>query len=1390
MPAHFFPVGEPAHDAERQALRYLVEGLDESFAVYGNPWIVSRGGAGVFEVDAVVVARHCIFVVEMKAYRGRVLGNDYDWHVPEPIRSPLGLNRKTAQILQSEMRRKSYDAGKPWVDFLVFLSHTNDVSLQGPVSEKHVHTRKTILGVLRGNVATTRDPHRPEVDEHAAQVLHELLTGADRSRQPRRRLREYELLSISDRSERYVEYKARHAVTRELTGLRVYSVDPLATEPEREKLLERFRWEAQVLGRVSSHPNILRAGSPVADDEGLHLALPFDLFHGVTVPTWLSRYRRALRGNESIAALVAVWEQAVAGIRYAHRQGVVHRLLRPEVVLVEDRVQAPEVRLTGFELAKQLKNQATVHVSSLGDERMRYAAPEVLANFSDAGHAADQFGLGVLLAWLLTGSAPFESTHDFLRRKGICPRLRDKNPFVAQSLDDAVQKMLSLRAVDRFPDLEHALARVRVSLGGAESGQLSLSGTGRLDPERLEGGTRLGADYEVRSKLGEGGLGTVYLARHLVSGTYRALKVARPNADAEDALRAEARVLAHLHAKGEAPGIVRAIDLRGDLVPGRFTLVMERAEGAPLSRWLLEHPEPSPAQLRSYAQDLLSALVFLETAELDERPVVHKDLKPDNLVVGERGLTVIDFSLAGTDEPAAGTSLYKDPAQLGWSRASDRYAAALCLHELYTGYHPFGGNAPAPGEAPDLDPSEFDAPGLVDFFRKALDPTPERRHPSAAAMRADFLEKLGLRGATPSPPPEAPPRDEAHVPLAATVLHSTAVAVLRRSGVVTQGQLVGLSDAQIRGISSLGHKKARQVLALRQALIEAGVEPPPTALREAPLREDLLGDPTELVSAGFSRALAKKLEAAGLLDVGRVAATTAEALKQIEGIGPSSVREVVEALSAFAERGARTEAAPGTPDALWSLATRPLTEDQREVLQALYGFDGEPRSQAQVAERTSLDPPKVSRLHGEALERLDERALGDALSALELHLDAVGGLAAMPEAVEALLRSLPTTRELIETDPEALDPLTLRTAEGLVRLLVRTHEARLRRLAGLEDHLEIIHRPTLDPKDIEAFVARARELAGSWPPADPEHVRKQLGRALPGFDPNRWNPLGLAERLLGDVRLTDAGELYQTPVEPKDAITYLLRRYRAGADGMRTLADLRQAADRAFGPFTLLPEDGVLADLVARLSLGVRVEGELLVPEGSRGERARKRADPLPDDYRQPDKSPADVAVEQLAGALDRRGWRLVVAPPERAPEVGRALAARLDATYVSFASELFAHLEPSFDAYEEASRFAAQKRLLTKQAEKVLDALLQKHGAPGARVVVGDTAVLATCEALHLVRRLYDRTHTGTRGGWALVVPGVLHKQQPWFLEAEPVFQIPGQVVPLPDLPTVAEPD
>src|SRR5436190_8425811 len=141
MPAKFIPIGEPAQDAERQALRFLVDGLPDRYTVYGNPWLVERSGV-LYELDAVVVAPHAIFVVEIKSYRGMIDGTDHDWYVPHRVPSPLKLNRRTAQVLNTQLKAESYQAGQVWTQGLVFLSAALGIGVQGPASRDLLHTRK------------------------------------------------------------------------------------------------------------------------------------------------------------------------------------------------------------------------------------------------------------------------------------------------------------------------------------------------------------------------------------------------------------------------------------------------------------------------------------------------------------------------------------------------------------------------------------------------------------------------------------------------------------------------------------------------------------------------------------------------------------------------------------------------------------------------------------------------------------------------------------------------------------------------------------------------------------------------------------------------------------------------------------------------------------------------------------------------------------------------------------------------------------------------------------------------------------------------------------------------------------------------------------------------
>ncbi|HQZ72813.1 MAG TPA: nuclease-related domain-containing protein, partial [Anaerolineae bacterium] len=71
MTARYQAVGKPAHRQEIDALKFLIRGLPESHMLYANSWLAERDGA-LYELDAVVVAPHAVFIVEIKGYTGAI----------------------------------------------------------------------------------------------------------------------------------------------------------------------------------------------------------------------------------------------------------------------------------------------------------------------------------------------------------------------------------------------------------------------------------------------------------------------------------------------------------------------------------------------------------------------------------------------------------------------------------------------------------------------------------------------------------------------------------------------------------------------------------------------------------------------------------------------------------------------------------------------------------------------------------------------------------------------------------------------------------------------------------------------------------------------------------------------------------------------------------------------------------------------------------------------------------------------------------------------------------------------------------------------------------------------------------------------------------------------
>ncbi|MEV8636173.1 serine/threonine-protein kinase [Streptosporangium sp. NPDC051023] len=212
--------------------------------------------------------------------------------------------------------------------------------------------------------------------------------------------------------------------------------------------------------------------------------------------------------------------------------------------------------------------------------------------------------------------------------------------------------------------------------------------------------------YTIVSRLGEGGQGVVYLARS-GNGAPVALKVLRTDLDpgARQRFTREFQVLQRVS------GFCTARLLDADVTSTPPYLVSEYVPGPSLHSYVREHDPRGEAELERLAVATLTALTAIHRAG-----IVHRDIKPQNILMGTDGPRIIDFSIARDAEPAftphsgsavrgrgqdpvvLGTPAFMAPEQLSDGRvgvSADVFAWGATMVYAATGAYPFGGGASA-----------------------------------------------------------------------------------------------------------------------------------------------------------------------------------------------------------------------------------------------------------------------------------------------------------------------------------------------------------------------------------------------------------------------------------------------------------------------------------------------------------------------------------------------------------------------------------------------------------------------------------------------------------------------------------------------------------------------
>ena len=269
--------------------------------------------------------------------------------------------------------------------------------------------------------------------------------------------------------------------------------------------------------------------------------------------------------------------------------------------------------------------------------------------------------------------------------------------------------------------------------------------------------------FEVIDVLGQGGFSRVYRVRDELEGEERALKLFE-NAAGYDAVRREIAALR----KVDHPNVVK-VYWAGKTQDGDWYLITEFIDGESLDGYVSGRKRLRDREAIDVAIDLLDALVaihpdagrieeletkgrddqlseteYAELMELRDKGLVHRDIKPLNVILTRKGAKLLDFNIASRvgDEvhTVSGTPPYQPPdANLTrWDVSPDLFAVGVVLYELLCdGNHPYPGRRPLAGSGPTdaLSVRPDLSPRLAQFLQKACAPYREERYSSAHEMR-------------------------------------------------------------------------------------------------------------------------------------------------------------------------------------------------------------------------------------------------------------------------------------------------------------------------------------------------------------------------------------------------------------------------------------------------------------------------------------------------------------------------------------------------------------------------------------------------------------------------------------------------------------------------------
>ena len=520
--------------------------------------------------------------------------------------------------------------------------------------------------------------------------------------------------------------------------------------------VQRFVTEARVVA-TWRHENIIQVYYAGEEEDLYYFVMEY--IAGKSLGDLLTEVARAgslLPAHE----VLRIGRSVAKALDYAHKQGVIHRDVKPQNVLIS---KDGRVVLTDFGLALHIDKGSRGEVFGTA----HYIAPEQARRSAEAVPQSDLYALGVIIYEMLTGSVPFDDpspTSVALMHLTQEPPLPSSyNPTLNSEIDQVL-----LKALDKSPEQRYVTGRLLIEALEKALAQSPVSPDAapiELPPPPAESSTassppfnpylddpmvgRSLDEFQIEALIGQGGMGRVYRAFDSRLNRPVAIKIIDPASrnkpDYFIRFEREARAIATL----SHLNIIQLYHYRES--EDVLYMAMQYVEGVDLATLLEEHRKKktfiNPQDVFHILSQVCAALDHMHA-----HGVVHRDLKPANIMITKQGNVVItDFGLAlvsdvSTQGKVFGSPRYMAPEQVISSAnavpQSDIYSVGVILYEMFTGTTPFASNEPLEVamqhmSEPPRRPSELRpevTPEVETVILKTLAKDPQERYQDGAAF--------------------------------------------------------------------------------------------------------------------------------------------------------------------------------------------------------------------------------------------------------------------------------------------------------------------------------------------------------------------------------------------------------------------------------------------------------------------------------------------------------------------------------------------------------------------------------------------------------------------------------------------------------------------------------